>query len=36
MFLSTSKKEALKGNFDKYFNLEMIRQLNLSNEEKNN
>lgn len=36
MFLSTSKKEALKGNFDKYFNLEMIRQLNLSNEEKDN
>lgn len=36
MFLSTSKKEALKGKFDKYFNLEMIRQLNLSNEEKNN
>lgn len=36
MFLSTNKKEPLKGNFDKYFNLEMIRQLNLSNEEKNN
>ena len=36
MFHSVKKESRLKENFDKYFNLEMIRQLNLSNEEKNN
>lgn len=36
MFHSVKKESHLKENFDKYFNLEMIRQLNLSNEEKNN
>ena len=36
MFHFTKMEPHLKENFDKYFNLEIIRQLNLSNEEKNN
>ena len=36
MFLSEKKKTNTKENFDKYFDLESIKQLNLSNEEKDN